>query len=140
MTENDFNAELSKHLRKMTPEVHYIKASDKFTVGISDFLLWHKGTCAAVESKYVREWPRPSANLLKHAFTGPQVTFLESVALTKNKAYGLIGVGEEQKMYLVNWVQIPPSGNWTTRQFIEMQFTTFAIKDVDGLVRWIFNE
>lgn len=141
MTENDFNSEvLSKGLRRLSPEVHYYKASDKFTVGVSDYIIWGWGQSAVLESKFVAEWPGPNRELLKHEFKGAQTTFLESVALTKNRAWGCIGIGEEKKIYVFSHLQIPPGGNWKTSQFQYMQYKSFGFKDVDLLARWLFEE
>ncbi|NDG28273.1 MAG: hypothetical protein EB120_13995, partial [Proteobacteria bacterium] len=72
--ENEFNAALSKALRRLQPRVFMIKASDKFTIGISDFLIFGFGKTLALECKYAREWPSDKAQLLKHPFTGEQQT------------------------------------------------------------------
>ena len=138
MTENDFNAMLSKNLRKLSPSVFFIKASDKFTIGISDFLIWHNHTCAALECKYVAAWPGQRSQLLKHPFKGGQTTFLESIALTGNRGFGLIGVGECTRMFLVPWNEIPAGGNWTTNEFIARPYRSFDFGSVGNLVEGLF--
>ena len=118
-TENEFNALLSKKLKSMSPHIHYIKASDKFTIGVSDFIIWGGGGNSLVmESKFVKEIPGPNAKLLKHPFSGSQKTFLESVALTKNQAFGLVGVHSWKEMYLIPQPLV--KCNWTVSEFQEL--------------------
>lgn len=115
--ENEFNAALSKSLRRLQPSVFIIKASDKFTIGISDFLIFGFGKTLALECKYVREWPSDKALLLRHPFTGEQQTFLESMQLSGHAAFGLVAVGETKEMFLIPGSRIPRDGNWDTGSF-----------------------
>jgi hypothetical protein len=131
MTENDFNSNLSKEIRKLAPKVHYLKVSDKFGIGISDFLIWRDGTCAAVEVKYITEYPNPNVQLLKHPFKGSQITFLESISLTGNRAFGIVGVGKD--IYLIPWKKIPPNGNWQTQEFVGFKSYPKIKELLDGI-------
>lgn len=137
--ENQFNAKLGVNLRGLQPEIRYIKTSDKFTVGIADFLIWFKSAGIALENKFVKEWPNNNARLLqKHQFTGPQLTFLESIQLTNNPAWGGIYVDCEKTFYLVPSNQIPPLGNWKTGVFRQEVsdgvFKGFDKDDTTGMV------
>ena len=114
--ENALNAYLGKELRKLSPRVHTIKISDKFTSGISDFLLYTEGTSIAVEVKFVPELPSYKAQLLQHPFTGEQLTFLESIDLTNNRAFGLVVIGK--MAYPVPACFIPETGNWMCSDFV----------------------
>lgn len=114
-TEGDFNAALSKQLRKAG--IFAIKVADKFTIGISDFLILHNSRTLAMECKFISDWPSDKARLLKHPFSGEQLTFMESVRLAGHMAVGLIAVKEAGRMFLVESRLIPHSGNWVSGDF-----------------------
>ena len=118
--ENAFNAWLSKELRTLHSKgFHHAKISDKFTAGVSDFLIWGLGKSVVIESKYVKEFPKDTSDLLEHTFSGAQITFLESIGLTGNRAFGLIAVGDRKggSLFLIPWKEIPDSGNWKVADF-----------------------
>jgi len=122
--ENQFNAWFSKELRTLHSKGYFhLKASDKFTVGVADFIVWGKGNSSVMEVKYIKSLPKPGCKLLDHTFTGPQVTFLESIGLSGNAAYGLVAVGDKEdgKLYLIMWKDMPESGNWEVSDFLENQ-------------------
>jgi len=136
--ENDFNRYLSKEFSKRSPELHYLKASDKFTAGVSDFLLWHAGRSAALECKFVSTWPSDKANLLKHTFTGAQKTFLESITLAHGRGVGLVAVGSEKMFYVFREAHIPTNGNWKTGDFRACRYHAYPFKSIDDFVRvWV---
>lgn len=134
--ENAFNAFLSKEIRKFGPEVFAIKVSDKFTVGISDFLVFGFGKTLALETKFVRKWPGDNKLLLDHTFSGGQVTFLESMHLAGHRAYGAVAVEETRRVYFMAWNRIPESGNWKTKEFREQSFPSFPWEEVDRMLAW----
>lgn len=122
MNENNFNAWLSKELRTMHGRgFHHVKISDKFTAGISDFIIWGMNSSVVIESKYISELPqKDSTKLLTHPFEGDQQTFMESVSLTGNRAFGLVAIGDKTRgsLFLIENKVIPPSGNWKTKDFL----------------------
>lgn len=136
--ENEFNAELSKRLKRLRPVVHAYKVCDRFTEGVSDFIIWIKSTSIGVESKFVSKLPKNDGLVLaKHPFTGPQITFLDNLLLTGNKGVGLVGIEERGLMYIIPSEVIPPSGNWKLSYFDSMNFKSVPILDVDSLLQEI---
>lgn len=136
-TENDFNAFLGKELRllqKPPAWTFYMKAADKFRSGVSDFLIFHARTTLALENKFIREWPGDNVLLLSHEFDGTQQTFLESVSLSGNRAFGLVGVGSEKAMYAIHWSYIPKKGNWKTREFKEAHTIRYGFDEVSRML------
>lgn len=139
--ENAFNAYLSKEFRSRHNRLgcFHVKASDKFTAGVSDFLLWMNSHSAGLETKLVKTIDRkPTTLLLDHTFTGAQLTFLESMRLTGNYAYGLVGVLDTSRMLLIESANLPESGNWTASEFDMVNKRNFAMDDIDGLLQAIF--
>lgn len=132
--ENDFNRFLAVEFKKLSPDVHYLKASDKFTVGVSDFIVWRRGRSAGIESKFIRDWPSDRSLLLKHPFTGAQQTFLESVALTCNSGIGIIGIGSEKRFFVIDYMNIPKSGNWKTEEFKRCGFYSISFDSISDFV------
>lgn len=137
--ENELNAALSKFLRKKMPKLHPVKVADKMTLGLSDFLIFCLATSVGLEVKFVKELPvRDSSKVLTHEFSGAQLTFLESLELTLNRGYGLIGVKPWNKMILIQREYLAP--NFTLHEFKNAhEFgTIFELGDFDGLVKYLF--
>jgi hypothetical protein len=118
-TEHDFNAFLSKKLREMQPDVFHAKVSDKYHLGMSDFLIWHGGRTLALESKFIKARSK-SGRLLTYAFKPTQITFLKQMSLAGSAAYGLVAIGDERSMFPVELSRIPPNGNWQANEFDDM--------------------
>lgn len=133
--ENSFNAFLSQKLRTLQNSgYHHLKTSDRFTAGIPDFLIWGHGRSLALECKFIQHFPKTGGCLLldKHPFTGPQRTYLESIGITKNRAFGLVVVWSANVMYLVPWDRIKE--NWTVEAFATEGFFSFPIDHWRGMV------
>lgn len=136
--ENAFNAFLSKELRKLQPKgYHYVKASDKFTVGISDFIIWGRGRSVALESKFISKIPSEGSKLLQHTFSGAQVTFLESIGLSGNRAFGLVAT--DLLIYLVPWDKMPSGGNWEVTEFFGERYRSFDYKEIRQMVDYLLG-
>ena len=133
-TEGNFNSHLSKQFKKLAPDVHYLKASDRFAVGVSDFLVFGKGKTLAIESKFVNTVPGDNVRLLNHEFTGPQLTFLESMELAGCRALGLVGIKEFGRMYLIERRFL--KNNWKVREFLELlpEFAEYEFKEVPKML------
>jgi len=138
-TEGDLNGEISSWLRKMSPKIHYLKVADKYSLGISDFIIWGDGKNAAVESKFVLIPPGPNVLLLKHPFSGKQITFLESIYLTGNRSWGLVYINETSLFYLIQYTRIPEKGNWKTGAFFKESFKTFTKSQFKDMINHILT-
>lgn len=139
-SEGEYNAFLSKEFKKRSPELHSVKIADKFSVGISDFIIWNCATSAGLEVKFIKDWPiRSTTKILKHPFAGAQKTFLESIALTRNAGWGLIAVESEKRAYAIPYDKIPDTGNWTHEDFLIEGFTWIHYEDVDNLIKLLFD-
>ncbi len=111
--ENELNASLSRIWRSHERDGFLaVKVAQKYHIGVSDFFIWHKGLCAAVETKFVLTLP-PRALVLKHAFQGPQLNFLRRVKQSGGApSYGLIAVHDEKTYVVFDYNNIPEAGNW----------------------------
>lgn len=137
-TENEFNAWLGNNIRKLEPYGFFLlKVAEKYHIGISDFFIWHGGSCAAIETKFVREMPKKTGKVLKHDFDGTQMTFLRRVANTGNPAWGLVAIHEEKRMVLVSYRHIPEEGNWSGKLPEHLQ--SYDYKDWERLAYDLFR-
>jgi hypothetical protein len=139
-TEGQFNAHLSKEFKRFNPKLKCLKVADKFSVGISDFLLWGNGKSRAIESKFVTHLPvRATTKVLSHPFAGAQLTFLEDICLAGCSGWGLIGIGETKTMHLLMLEDIPKEGNFTKEEFVGMRQVVFGFDEVPLLVDYLFG-
>lgn len=130
-TENELNRNISKEFKKRQG-LHVLKASDKISVGVPDFLLWFRTKSAGFETKFVKDWGSEKSLLLKHPFSGAQQTWLESLELSGNSGYGGVYVHCEKLLYIVHSTEIPDGGNWTTRDFRGENFPAYSKQEWHG--------
>lgn len=139
--EDAFNAYLSKALRAL-PGTHALKMSEKYHVGIADFSLWRGGRGVLFETKFVQTI-RGAGKLLKHPFTGPQQTFLETAVRAGTPAFGVIGCNDIYKLWVIPFQCIPSEGNWTCNDFIKVTYSDniyeFDIGEVDLFASHLFT-
>jgi len=118
-TENELNSLLSRELKKVE-QLHgtvSLKTSDRFQVGISDFLIWHNDTSIGIESKFTKSLPKKDGLVLSRPFTGPQRTWLSRMSRTGCGGFGLVGIDSLKTAYVFHRAHIPESGNWTKSEF-----------------------
>jgi hypothetical protein len=107
-TENEFNRKLGS-LLKMQKDLFYRKLSDKYQVGMSDFILIKKGKTVFIECKYKKDLKGP----LKHPFSGPQLSFMKQASSGGAECYGLVWIDSLSSFYLLpesTLLGIIPSG------------------------------
>lgn len=135
--ENQFNAYLSKEFRARHNrlKIYHMKASDKFTAGVADFLLWGNSYSCGLETKFIDAIPKKDNTLLlEHPFTGTQLTFLESLRIAGSGNYGLVAVKDTSTMFLINGIHLPELGNWSAREFASQEKKFFHFNDIEGLL------
>ena len=137
-TEGEFNSFLSKEFSRLTPMLKYLKASDRFAIGVSDFLLWYKGRSRGLECKFVKEIKSQNRKILEHPFSGAQVTFLEGLVLSGSDGFGLVGIKSLKKMYLLDVSVLIQGTNWKAKDFFNLPYKEFDLTK-DG-VMYLINE
>ncbi len=140
-TENDFNSHLTSLIRRMGTSYKCLKVADKVKSGISDFLIFHAGRAIAIECKHIAELPAGNGRALKHAVSGPQQTFLKSMALAGIPGYIVIACAKDRSMTVCPIEDVPPAGNWNTPEILEMRRRNgvYFYKDADRMVRDFFE-
>lgn len=138
--ENEFNRHLKSGFQKVGTSIKAIKVSDRFHIGASDWLVFVKGNCHAIEAKFVKKLQN-RGKLLRHVVSGPQVTFMHSMELAGVKSWVLIGVGDLRKMFLLRWDYFYESGNMAVEDFRILldrdEILSFPMSDVDELVGYL---
>jgi len=115
-TEGEFNAFITKEIRMLGQEYKAIKLSDRFRIGLPDWIMIYKGRTIAVEAKFVKKTPT-KGRLLNHPITAPQLSSLKSMALAGCGCWGLIANGETRRMAAVALTGIPETGNFSCDLF-----------------------
>ena len=140
-TENDFNSYFSTHVRRMGTDFKAVKIADKVKTGISDFLIFHDGRAVAAECKLMAALPDGKRRALKHAVSGPQQTFLKSMALAGIPGYVFIACTADRTITIVPGRAVPASGNWTKEEILEarISFGVYPYMDIPVLVKDLFG-
>jgi hypothetical protein len=141
-TENDFNTYLSTHVRRMGTDYKAVKISDKIKTGIADFLFFHDGRAVAAECKLMQALPEGKRRALKHTVSGPQQTFLKSMALAGVPGFVLIACTAERNITVVPGEAVPTSGNWTKEEILaaRVSFGVYAYMDIPLLIKDLFGD
>lgn len=142
-TENDYNAFLSKELRKRMDHLRFIKASDKHIGGVPDFIMWSDGTSRGFETKFINDFPKTErGKILSHVFKPKQITFLSDMQKTANYGFGGIFCKATGFLYVMSVESIPEDGNWTNGDFQALvhsgEVVLFEKSDIDGLLKYLF--
>lgn len=135
-TENEFNAFVTKQIQKLGSSYKAIKASDRFHIGISDWLIYHDGKAIAVESKFVKKIPK-SGKLLGHTITGPQITFLKTMELAGTRGFVIIGFGELGQIAVIPTEEIPKEGNYNVKDLSTEHWYYF--NEIEGMLSFMFS-
>ena len=139
--ENEFNRHLKSGFQKIGASIKAIKVSDRFHIGASDWLVFIKGNCHAIEAKYIKKL-QTRGKLLKHVVSGPQVTFMHSMELAGVRSWVLIGVGELKQMFLLRWDFFEESGNMAVEDFRILiardEILSFPMSGVDEMVGYLY--
>lgn len=139
-TEHQLNSHITATL-KQSGQFMYLKASEKYMAGVSDFLVWHKGIGLAMEVKMAKK-KTMKGKLLGHPFSSKQISFLEGFSrIGGGKAFGVVCVLETKRIYPVKWCDIPKNGNWSAPVFMEKHGDTFTgINEIEDLLWYMYRE
>lgn len=129
--ENEFNAFLKGDFRRCKG-YKAIKVSDRFKIGLPDWLIFHDGRAVAAECKFAKTWKK--GNMLAHPVTPPQITSLEGFSAVFVSTAIIIGVADPRVIYVGRYKDLTPSGN-VTGEILDRDFRKFQFGDV----RWILE-
>lgn len=139
--ENDFNAYLTKEIRKLGTDYKAIKLADKFRIGMPDWLMFYKGLAVGVEAKFIRGKPKKdTSKLLAHPVTAPQISYMKSLELAGVKCKVLIGSALDAKIRVISFPDLPETGNYSLGEFEALHESCLCkFTDVDSLVEKLFG-
>lgn len=146
MAERGFVDSLRGSIRRMWPDAADLRAVDKFTLGVPDVLAWVPMGAAfpwaiAMEAKALNPlMPDPyhrgrrTGLMLKHPFTGPQISKLRELKRAGVEAFGIVRASEDTA-FRIEPHDIPiETGNFTHEQLIAI--STVVSRRHDGV--WQF--
>jgi len=137
--EDAFNAYLSKELKKLAPEFKVLKLCEKYHIGVSDFMLIRGGVACFFETKFLRDDPfKTAGQVLKHPFSGAQMTFLKSMRRAGAMSYGVVYHDYSDLIWVYEVCDLPERGNWFSHEF-GWQGHSFARKDILGLANHLMH-
>jgi hypothetical protein len=130
MIEREFVTGLIKGAKKELTAVVTYRASDRATIGVPDLLVWAKLVngqrySGAVEAKQIRPlmadpWRRGHRTglMLKHPFTGPQISMLLKLVTAGVDACGLVRVSADTAFRIEPDVIPAKTGNFTYDEMV----------------------
>lgn len=143
--EKTFVDALIKSAKHEWPDCVVLKSSDQFTLGIPDILIWgvqiqpRRGVTWALEAKALfplmedhRVRGRRTGKMLKHAFSGPQISTLRKLFDNDCQAYGIVRVSNDTAL-MIRPERLPKSGNFTHEEMLDLGT---PVKRVDGIWRF----
>src|SRR5690606_4767776 len=148
---------LIKTIRKQFPASVVVRPSDNYTLGIPDVLAWislYELGAAGANHERCRPWAvaieaktlhplmpdpfhrgRRTGMMLKHPFTGPQISLLRMMARSNVDAFGLVRASEDTA-FRIHPDDIPGrTGNFTHEELVSLGK---PIRRVNGI--WQFWE
>jgi len=135
LVEKAFVDALQRHLKSRYSAVT-IRPSDNYTLGVPDLLVWVP-TCKsgstlpvawamAIEAKQLRPlMPDPfhrgrrTGQMLKHPFTGPQISMLRSLKAAGVEAFGLVRASEDIAFRIEPEAIPAKTGNFTHEELVK---------------------
>ena len=123
----------------------YLKTSEKYMAGVSDFLVWQEGIGLAMEVKMAKKRlvnKEARGKLLAHPFSSKQISFLKGFSkIGGGKAWGVVCLSDLKRIYPVKWDEIPASGNWDAGDFLSKHGDTFVdILEIEDLMHYMYRE
>lgn len=146
MAEKEFVDSLLKTFKRGFSESVAIRPSDNFTLGVPDVLAWLKTAgrteSFAIEAKSLRPLMvdpfhrgRRIGMMLKHPFSGPQISMLRNLKMAGVSAFGLVRAATDTA-FRVEPEDIPAkTGNFTHEELVKLGT---PIRRENGL--WVFWE
>lgn len=132
MDEGTFVDGLMKTIAKMWPEATAMRIVDRFSLGIPDVMAWIPMSekypwSVAIEAKALDPlMPDPfhrgrrTGLMLKHPFTGPQISTLRKLKKSGVLAMGLVRASDDTAFRILPDDLPATSGNFTHEQMLEI--------------------
>lgn len=145
MVEKDFVDSLLNTIKRRFPGSVSVRPSDNYTLGMPDILAWVPVMgpypwSLAIEAKKIRpllkdphDPGRRTAPLLKHPFTGPQISMLRKLKRAQASAFGLV-MATSDTAFKIDPDDLPAkTGNFTHEELVKIGS---LVRRENGL--WLF--
>lgn len=136
-SEHQFNAFLKKEFKKHE-DFKAVKVSDRFKIGLPDWMIFHSGRAVVVECKWAATCSL-TVNALGHTLSKTQITALKSFSKVGVTGAVLIGFGPTKSMSVGCYSHFNDAGNIKGSVVHEL-FTTFEMSDTLGLLQYLFSK
>lgn len=135
MSEKNFVEQLQRSAKAIDEHAFVWKTNDRFSLGIPDLLIIIKGAVHCIEAKLgavpVDERHAESMLVLKHPFSGPQISILRQLERAGAFSCGAVKVANDIA-YILHPCKIPKYGNFT---FPEMEELGARVSKKNGIWR-----
>lgn len=126
--EKAFVESLISNIKGADPLSVIIKASDKFTLGIPDVLAWMSGgKTIALEAKQLHPTMddpfhrgRRTGQMLKHPFSGPQISMLRKMSGVDVFAFGIVRASSDTAFLFRPEDLCTSTGNFTHEDMVKL--------------------
>lgn len=147
MVEKGFVESIQRQIKKKYPGAVVIKPADGFSLGIPDLLAWipintdgFSPWTLAIEAKQLRPLMddpfhkgRRTGMMLKHHFSGPQISMLRKMKSAGVDAFGLVRASCNTA-FRIEPEDIPAkTGNFTHEELMKFGVPVYRIKGVWGI-------
>lgn len=137
--EDAFNHWLSKELKTFRPDVMALKMAEKFHIGVADFMFVKGGKVVYVETKFLREPPTSKNTVLKHPFSGAQLTFLRNMQKAGARCFGAVGLGYADEILIFTYDELPMWGNWSLAAWQDAKAEAFHFDHLERMLDYLFD-
>lgn len=136
MSEKRFVEQLKESARKIDKSSFIWKTNDRFSLGIPDLLIIMRGRVYAIEAKCSLNWgPSTGNDILRHPFSGPQISVLRQIKKAGGFACGAVQV-EPCIARILDPDDIPSNGNFTANELEKISFEDVKINGKWNLDEW----
>jgi len=138
--ENEFNQFVTAQIKKMGTSYKAFKVSDRFHIGASDWMIFHNGSAVVVEAKHIDKI-KDRGTVLSYKLTGPQLTFMQSMALAGVPGWVFIGVRDGGHIITIPASIVPENGQLIWQHIhTEPRIKIRHNSEVQNIVRALFGE
>jgi len=122
VSEKSFVMGIQRSILRAHEDAFVWKTNDRFSLGMPDLLVVIEGRLYALEAKAIR-WPMNIKKVLKHPFSGPQMSVIKQLSAAGAFAAGIVGVSKDSAR-LVLPDMFNRNGNFTKEEFDELPLVT----------------
>jgi len=122
VSEKSFVIGIQRSITRLHESAFVWKTNDRFSLGMPDLMVVIDGLLYALEAKSIK-WPINAKKVLKHPFSGPQMSVIKQLHAAGAFASGIVGVSRESARLVLPGA-FNKNGNFTKEEFDELPLVT----------------